>query len=45
MDINTIRSGVTLLSMLIFLAIVCWAWRANNRERFEQAANLPLLEE
>jgi cytochrome c oxidase cbb3-type subunit IV len=45
MDINTIRSSVTLLSLLIFVAIVVWAWRVKNRARFDEAAHLPLLED
>ncbi len=35
MDINLIRTLVTLVSFLIFLAIVFWAYRPANRNRFE----------
>ncbi len=45
MDINTLRSAVTVLSMLLFLGIVAWAWSKSNRKSFDQAAQLPLLEE
>ncbi|MBS7807716.1 CcoQ/FixQ family Cbb3-type cytochrome c oxidase assembly chaperone [Variovorax sp. PCZ-1] len=45
MDINTLRSAVTVVSLVVFIAIVWWAVAARNRSRFEQAAQLPLLEE
>ncbi len=45
MDINTLRSAVTVLSMTVFLGIVAWAWSKRNVQKFEQAAQLPLLEE
>jgi cytochrome c oxidase cbb3-type subunit IV len=45
MDINTLRSAVTVLSMLLFLGIVAWAWSKSNSKNFNEAAQLPLLEE
>lgn len=45
MDINTLRSSVTVVSLLVFLGIVWWAVSARNKQRFDQAANVPLLEE
>ena len=42
MDINDLRSIVTVLSLLTFLAIVFWAYGLkSNKKRFEEAANLP----
>lgn len=41
MDINVLRSIVTVLSLIAFLAIVVWAWSARNKSRFEEAARLP----
>ena len=42
MDINDLRSIVTVLSLLTFLAIVWWAYSMkSNKQRFEEAANLP----
>ena len=35
MDINLIRTGVTLVSFVLFIAIVIWAFRPANRNRFE----------
>ncbi|MDR0274270.1 MAG: cbb3-type cytochrome c oxidase subunit 3 [Burkholderiaceae bacterium] len=39
--INTIRSAVTLLSFVMFVGIVIWAWSSRNRQQFEEAAQLP----
>jgi cytochrome c oxidase cbb3-type subunit 4 len=44
MDINMLRSGVTVLTLLVFLAIVGWAWSAGRRTRFAEAAELPFIE-
>lgn len=45
MDINTLRSLVTVVSLLVFLGIVAWAWSRRNRERFDEAARLPFQDE
>jgi cytochrome c oxidase cbb3-type subunit 4 len=45
MDLTTLRSAVTLLSFLVFAGIVYWAWRAQNKVRFDEAANLPFLDD
>ncbi len=45
MDINDLRSIVTLVSMLTFLGIVAWAWSKRNKERFDEAAQLPFQDE
>ena len=45
MDINVMRSAVTVVSFLIFLAIVAWAWSKRNQVGFEEAANLPFQDE
>lgn len=42
MDINTFRGLVTLTLMILFFALVAWAWSSRRREDFEEAANLPL---
>ena len=45
MDINDLRSLVTVLSLLTFLAIVFWAYGIkSNKKRFEEAANLPFTD-
>lgn len=45
MDINLLRSIVTLLAFLSFLGIVVWAYHRASRARFEEAANLPFADE
>jgi cytochrome c oxidase cbb3-type subunit IV len=41
MDINDIRSAVTVIGLVLFLALVRWAWAARRRSAFEAAAMLP----
>lgn len=45
MDINDVRSGVTVLSLVIFLVIVAWAWSKRNRTAFDEAAQIPFQDE
>lgn len=45
MDINDLRSIITLVSFITFLGIVGWAYSRKNRERFDEAARLPFTEE
>jgi cytochrome c oxidase cbb3-type subunit 4 len=45
MDINDLRSIVTVISMFTFLGIVAWAWSKRNKDRFEEAAQLPFQDE
>ncbi len=45
MDINILRSLVTVISFLMFLGIVWWAWRGRRRSEFDEAQMLPFLEE
>ena len=41
MDINFLRSFVTVLAFLIFVGIVVWAYMPTKKADFEDAANLP----
>jgi cytochrome c oxidase cbb3-type subunit IV len=43
--INDLRSATTLLSFLIFLGIVWWAYRRGSKEFYDEAANLPFAED
>jgi cytochrome c oxidase cbb3-type subunit 4 len=45
MDINDLRSIVTVISLLTFVGIVVWAWSKRNQSRFEEAAQLPFNED
>jgi cytochrome c oxidase cbb3-type subunit 4 len=41
-DVNDLRSAVTLVSLLVFAGICAWAWARRNQARFDEAARLPL---
>jgi cytochrome c oxidase cbb3-type subunit 4 len=46
MDINDLRSIMTVVSLLTFLGIVWWAYGVKgNKQRFEEAAQLPFADE
>lgn len=40
-DINTLRSLVTVVSFIVFIGIIGWAYSRRNAADFEEAANLP----
>ena len=44
MDINYLRAGVTVFSMAVFIGIIVWAWARRRRDGFEEAAQLPFLD-
>lgn len=41
LDVNTLRSVVTVVSFLTFLGIIAWAYARSNKRDFDEAANLP----
>jgi cytochrome c oxidase cbb3-type subunit IV len=41
MDINDLRSGVTLLGLLVFAGLMAWTWRPTRRRAHDDAARLP----
>ncbi len=41
MDINILRSGVTLAGFVLFVGILVWAWRPDKKVQFDEAAQLP----
>jgi cytochrome c oxidase cbb3-type subunit 4 len=45
MDLNFIRSLVTALSFAAFVGIVWWAYGAGQKQRFDEAANLPFADD
>lgn len=45
MDVNDLRSAVTVVSLLTFVGIVVWAWSKRNRAAFDEAAQLPFHDE
>ncbi len=42
MDMTLLRVAVTVVSFVTFVAIIAWAVHPLNREKFEQAARMPL---
>ncbi len=45
MDINLLRGIITALSLLAFIGIVMWAYSSRNKAGFEEAANLPFVDD
>lgn len=45
MDINDLRSVVTVLSFATFIGIVWWAYSRRSKQRFEEAARLPFADD
>ncbi len=41
MDVNTLRSLVTVAAFVCFVGIVWWAWSGRNAADFDKAARLP----
>jgi cytochrome c oxidase cbb3-type subunit IV len=41
MDVNDLRSAITLLSFVLFIGLVVWAWSSRRRKAFDEAAQLP----
>jgi cytochrome c oxidase cbb3-type subunit 4 len=44
-DLTVMRSAVTVLSMLVFFGIIGWAYARRNRTQFDEAAQLPFLDD
>lgn len=42
MDINDLRSITTVVTFLLFVAIVWWAFSGRRKKSFDEAAMLPL---
>jgi cytochrome c oxidase cbb3-type subunit 4 len=45
MELGALRSLVTLLSLVLFVGIVWWAYARRNKSRFDEAARLPLSDD
>jgi cytochrome c oxidase cbb3-type subunit IV len=45
MDMDFLRSVVTVLSMCMFVGIVVWVFARGNKAQFEEAAQLPFAED
>jgi len=44
MDINDMRSLITVAGLVCFLAIAWWAYSGKRRKDFDEAANLPFTD-
>ncbi len=40
MDINDLRSIITVLSFVLFVGIVAWTYSGRRRQAFDEAANI-----
>ena len=45
MDIVTVRSIFTVLVFVTFIGIWIWAWSGKRKQAFDEAANLPFVED
>lgn len=45
MDVNDLRAGITIVSFVIFVGIVYWAFNGRQKSRFDEAANLPFADD
>ena len=44
-DINDIRALFTVLVFVSFIGVWIWAWSDKRKQAFEEAANLPFVED
>jgi cytochrome c oxidase cbb3-type subunit IV len=45
MDVNTLRALLALVCFALFVGICVWAYSGSRRERFADAARVPLMDE
>lgn len=43
MDINFLRSAVTISGLLLFVVLVAWTWLPSRRTVLDEAARAPFL--
>ena len=41
MDVNFIRTAVTMIGLLLFIGLVAWVWWPGRRDAFDEAARAP----
>ena len=45
MDRGNLQGLATLLALLAFVGVVWWAWSGRQKQKFDQAARMPLEED
>lgn len=45
MDLNFVRSLVTVAAFIAFIGILVWAYRPSKKSQFDEAAQLPFKSE
>jgi len=45
MDRGTLQGVATVLALLAFVGVVWWAWSGRQKQKFDQAARMPLEED
>lgn len=45
MDLITVRSIFTVLVFVAFIGVWIWAWSSKRKKSFDEAANLPFVED
>lgn len=45
MDLNFLRSIVTVIAFVLFIGILIWAYLPSRKSQFDEAANLPFRSE
>lgn len=45
MDLVTLRSLFTVLVFATFIGVWIWAWSSKRKQAFDEAANLPFMED
>ena len=45
MDVNDLRSAVTVISLLLFVGLVAVTMKRSRRREFDEAAQLPFADE
>lgn len=45
MDINIMRSIITVVIFVAFIGIWVWAWSKKRKNEFDEAANLPFADD
>lgn len=45
MDLVTLRSIFTVLIFVAFIGVWIWAWSSKRKQAFDEAANLPFVED